>query len=398
MLAALGRRPYLTALVVWAAWLGGVLVVLAVGVGTGAIADPHHAWFHYGGFLWPLFSWDFGWYHSIAIRGYPAGHAGREYAFFPLWPLVLSWSGTIAIWVVGLAASLGASAAAFVAVGAANPRGRVWQSAVALACFPGSFALLLAYPDGLALATGAGACALAMRGRPIPAALLGAIAGAARPNAFLLAIPLAAIARGRSRLHWLAAAAPLAAAAAVHGYFAATSGVWDPFVRAQSQWHRGGPGTFRTWADHVRHALERHGVVVVPLALAGAAVVVFLWRSRSRHGLWIAYALAVAALLAGTQSTRTLTESARAAVVLPLCLLLWRLGREYQPWALFATAVVALSLASGTIQSFGRQALFAFPVFWAASDGPRPLRHPVVIALAVAANVALTLAIARWAP
>jgi hypothetical protein len=396
--AALERRPYLAALAVWAAWLGGVLATLAIGVATGAIADPHHAWFHYGGFLWPLFSWDFGWYHSIALRGYPAGHGGREYAFFPLWPLLLSWAGPIAVWVAGLVLSLVSSAGAFLAVGAANPRRRAWQSAVALACFPGSFALLLAYPDALALAAAAGATALAMRGRPIPAALLAAVAAAARPNAFLIVIPLAAIARGRSRIYWLAVAAPIAAAAAVHGYFWSRSGVWDPFLRAQSQWHRGGPGTFRTWASHVSHALEHHAAIVIPLALAGAAVLIILLRSRSLYGLWVAYALVVAALLAGTQSTRTLTESARAAVVLPLCLLLWRFGREYRPWALFATGVVALSLASGTIQSFGRQALFAFPILWAASDGPRFLRRPPVIALAIAANVALTLTISRWPP
>src|SRR5205807_419640 len=238
----------------------------AVGVGTGATADPHHAWFHFGGFLWPLFSWDFGWYHSIALRGYPVAHAGREYAFFPLWPLLLSWSGPIATWVVAFVLSLVASAGAFVAVGAANPRRRVWQSAVALACWPGSFALLLAYPDALALAAAAGAAALVWRGRPIPAAVLAALAVAARPNAFLIAIPLAAIARGRSRIYWLAVAAPLAVTVAVHAYFWERSGVWDAFVRAQSHWHRGGPGTFRTWASHISHALERHWTIVIPLA------------------------------------------------------------------------------------------------------------------------------------
>jgi len=396
--AALERWPYLAALAVWVVWLAGLLLVLAVGVGTGATADPHHAWFHFGGFLWPLFSWDFGWYHSIALRGYPAGHGGREYAFFPLWPLLLSWSGPIATWVVAFVLSLVASAGAFVAVGAANPRRRVWQSAVALACWPGSFALLLAYPDALALAAAAGAAALAWRGRPIPAAVLAALAVAARPNAFLIAIPLAAIARGRSRIYWLAVAAPLAVTVAVHAYFWERSGVWDAFVRAQSHWHRGGPGTFRTWASHISHALERHWTIVIPLALGGVALLLLLWRSRSRYGFWLAYALVVAVLLAGTQSTKTLTESARAAAVLPLCALLWRFGREYRPWALFATAVIALSLASGTIQSFGRQALFAFPLLWAASDGPRLLRRPPVIALAIAANVALTLAIPRWAP
>ena len=398
MRAAVECRPYLAALAVWAAWAGGIIGVVAIGVATGATADPGHLWPHDGGFLWPLFTWDFGWYHGIAVFGYPAGTAALQYAFFPLWSFLLSFWGALDQWAAAFGLALGSSAVAFVAVGAASPSRRIWQSAVALACWPGSFALLLGYPDGLALAAAASAAAVALRGRPVLAALLGSVAAAARPTGFLIAIPLAAIARGRSRAYWLAVAAPVAVAVGIQGYFWDRSGIWDVFFRAQSKWHRGGPGTFRAWADHVSHALEHHAAIVIAIGLAGAAVVVLLWRSRSVYGLWIAYALVVAALLAGTQSTRTLTESARAAVVLPLCALLWRLGREYRPWALFATVVVALSLASGTIQSFGRQALFAFPVLWAVTDGPRLLRHPVVIALALAANVALTLAIPRWAP
>src|SRR5262249_17378772 len=60
-LSAFDRRTALTAGAVWAVWLGAVLAVVILGVEAGAIADPHHNWQHFGGPLWPLFSWDFGW-------------------------------------------------------------------------------------------------------------------------------------------------------------------------------------------------------------------------------------------------------------------------------------------------------------------------------------------------
>jgi hypothetical protein len=84
--------------------------------------------------------------------------------------------------------------------------------------------------------------------------------------------------------------------------------------------------------------------------------------------------------------------------VLPLLVLLWRLGARYRPWAAFATVVAGLLLLSGTIQSFGRQSLFAFPVFWAIADGPRWLRYPPLAALGFAANIGLVLLLTRFAP
>ena len=101
------------------------------------------------------------------------------------------------------------------------------------------------------------------------------------------------------------------------------------------------------------------------------------WR---RFGAWptavAAYVCAVPLLLAATRSLEGFVDSARAALVLPLLVLLWRLGPRYRPWAAFSTVVVALLLLSGTMQSFGRQSLFAFPIFWAVADGPRWLRSP----------------------
>ena len=82
----------------------------------------------------------------------------------------------------------------------------------------------------------------------------------------------------------------------------------------------------------------------------------------------------------------------------PVLVLLWRRGRDYVPWALFATAVLATSFFSGSVTSFGRQALFAFPLFWTVADGPPLLRHRVVAAAAIAANVAYALTLTRYSP
>ncbi|HEY8235524.1 MAG TPA: hypothetical protein VIF85_02715, partial [Gaiellaceae bacterium] len=93
--ASVEQHALLAAGAVWAIWLAAVLGVVIGGVEAGAISDPLHSWVHYGGPLWPLFTWDFGWYHAVAEFGYPHGHGGPFYAFFPLWPLVLRASGSI---------------------------------------------------------------------------------------------------------------------------------------------------------------------------------------------------------------------------------------------------------------------------------------------------------------
>ena len=56
------------------------------------------------------------------------------------------------------------------------------------------------------------------------------------------------------------------------------------------------------------------------------------------------------------------------------------------------------AVAFRTVTSFARQALFAFPVYWAVADGPRPLRHPLVAVAAAAANIAFALSLAKYAP
>ena len=241
--------------------------------------------------------------------------------------------------------------------------------------------------------------ALVLRGRPFLAGALGAVAAVARPTGFLIAIPLLLVARPRARA--VAAGAPIAAAAAVQIYFWRRSGDALAFIHAQELpiWHRNGPSRFSKWPGHLAHAFSVHAWLLIAGALVGVVLVALVAR---RFGRWyagaLAYALVAGALLLGAQTPQTRIESAVLAVAVPILGVLWWLGPRYRPWALFATAVVAVSFLSGTVTSFARQALFAFPIYWAVADGPRPLRHPLVVVAAVIANVAFALTLAKYAP
>ncbi|MDP9231549.1 MAG: hypothetical protein M3O73_02155 [Actinomycetota bacterium] len=391
-----GRREVLAVGLVWLVWFGAVLLTVAIGLAAGAYTFAQGWSIHHG--LWPLFAWDYNWYHFVAYGGYPDGQGGRQYAFFPLWPQLIRWSGSIPDVVAAAALAWAASAAAFFGVAEGTPRARL-RTALALACWPGSFVLALAYPDAIALAAAAWAAALALRGRLLAAGLVGVIAALARPSGVLIALPLAWLAWGKGPRAWIGAAAPVAAAATVEAYFWSHSSDPRVFFDAQRQWGRGGPGRFGDWTGHLRDVLERHGLLIALLTVVAAAAILLAWR---RFGVWptvvVAYACAVPLLLAATQSLEGFVDSARAALILPLLAVLWRLGPRYRPWAAFATAVVGLLLLSGTMQSFGRQSLFAFPIFWAIAEGPRWLRYPPLAVLGFCANLVLALMLTRYAP
>jgi len=390
------RRAYVHVFAIWMAWAGAVVATVAIGI-AGGVYDRSKAGVP-GTTLFPFFSWDFGWYNAIAHHGYPPV-ADRFYAFFPLWPWLLRASGSIPDWQLAGALTVAASGLAFLGVAAGSPGGRPRQTALALACWPGSFALLLAYPDGLALAAAAWAAALVMRERPVAAAPLGAAAALLRPNGLLIAVPLALLARGRGPAYKLAAAAPVAAAVAVEIFFWERSGEFSAFFHAQRLWGREGPRGIGHWADHVWSLFQAHTVPLVLALVIGCALVAFAWR---RLGLLptavVAYACAVPVLLAATQSLQGFTDTARCVLVLPLLVVLWRMGSRYRPWALFAAVVVAELLGSGLMHSFGRQSLFAFPIFWAIGEGPAWLRKRPLAALGFAANLALALLLTRFAP
>ena len=378
------------------AWAGAVVATVAIGVASGVY--DHSKEGVVGTTLFPFFSWDFGWYNAIAHHGYPPV-ADRFYAFFPLWPWLLRASGSIPDWQVAGALTVAASGLAFLGVAAGSPAGRPRQAALALACWPGSSLLLLAYPDGFALAAAACAAALFLRERPLAAAPVGAVAALLRPNGFLIALPLAFLSHGRSWTFKLAAAAPVAAAAAVEIFFWERSGRAGAFFHAQRLWGRSGPSGIGKWADHVWSLFQAHTAVIALGLVAGCALVVIAWRQFGPFWtIVVAYACAVPVLLAATQSLQGFTDTARCLLILPLVVVLWRMGPRYRPWALFAAVVVLALLGSGLMHSFGRQSLYAFPIFWAIGEGPAWLRRRELAVLGFAANLGLALLITRFAP
>jgi len=389
-------RPYAAVAAIWAVWAGAVVATVAVGIAAGAYMRSRAV---PGTPLFPFFSWDYGWYDGIAHHGY-AAVADRRYAFFPLWPWLLRASGSLPDWEIAGALVVAGSALAFLGVAAASPAGRPLEAAIALACWPGSFALLLAYPDGLALGAAAGAAALFMRSKPWAAAPLGAVAALLRPNGLLIALPLLWLSRGRGPSYKLAGLAPVAAAVAVEIFFWERSGRAGAFFHAQRLWGRNGPSGLGHWADQVWDVAGNHTALVGLLLLGGAAATVLVWR---RFGFWpvtaaFAYVCFVPLLLAATHGLHGLVDAARCALVLPLLVVLWRLGPRYRPWAAFATVVVAALIGSGLMQSFGRQSLYAFPIFWAIGEGPAWLRSKPLLALGFAANLGLALLLTRFAP
>jgi hypothetical protein len=393
-LRSLLSRRYAVVSAIWLVWAGAVLATVAVGMAAGVY---NHATEVPGSPFFPLYSWDYGWYWTIAHHGYD--HISDRYAFFPLWSWLIRWSGSIPDWQFAGALTLLGSALTFLGVAAGSPAGRPRQAALALACWPGSFALLLPYPDGLALAAAAWAGVFFMRGWPLAAAPLGFAAALLRPNGFVIALPLLILSWRRGLLYKFSALVPVAGVVLVELFFWKRSGDAGAFFHAQEFWGRRGPGGVGHWAGDAWRVFADHAVFLVPLALVAAVVFVLAWR---RFGwlptLAVAYVCALPVLLAATTSLHSLVDSARCALVLPLLVVLWRLGPRYRPWAAFATAVVALLLASGLMKSFGRQSLFAFPIFWAIADGPAWLRRRELAVVGFAANLGLALLLTRFAP
>ena len=380
---------------IWAAWAGAVVATVAIGIAAGAYDRSKGA---PGASLYPFFSWDFGWYEAVASHGY-GSVVSQRYAFFPLWPWLIRASSSIPDWQWAGAIALLASGAAFLGVAAGSPAKRPRQAAIALACWPGSFALLLAYPDGLALACAAWAGALVLQRRPLAAVPLGAAAAMLRPTGLVIALPLALLARGRGPSYWLAAVAPIAAGVAVEIVFWTRSGDASAFFDAQKLWGRSGPTGIGTWTRHVWERVSPHVVLVVVLLVVATALVVLAYRRLGP--LWtvaVAYVCAVPVLLAATTSLATFVDSVRCALILPLLVVLWRLGPAYRPWAAYATVVVATLLGSGLMHSFGRQSLYAFPIFWALGEGPAWLRKPPLAAVGFVANLGIALLLTRFAP
>jgi hypothetical protein len=162
-------------------------------------------------------SWDSEFYLSIATVGYddpavrwadlPGGQAyALNYAFFPLYPLVMSIVRAPLTLLPGVT-PIGASALAGVIVALVGTlagmvalydlaRARLGdegglRAAFYLLIFPSSFFLAQVYTEGLFIGLAFGALALIGRGRLLPAAMLAALATLTRSVGIFLVVPLA---------------------------------------------------------------------------------------------------------------------------------------------------------------------------------------------------------------
>jgi hypothetical protein len=312
-----------------------------------------------------LNSWDGRWYQHVAAAGYLLV-PGRQSdpAFFPLYPLLLRATHEFGLGfpAAGLLISNAAFLAALVGfydltrlhLGSAFAR----RATRYLAVFPLGYVFSMTYPESLVLALTVFAATAALRGRWLPAALCAGSAALARPEALLIALPLAEIAwRTRDsltpRTRGLALGAVLAPAAGLAAYpLYLARALHDPLAwnHAEQVWGR------RFTPLGVVHAVQN-----LPTQSAQSYAVV-----RD-----LAAVLLYLALLAAAHRARVPTG-----------------------WLLAGTVIVILPIFSGTFESIGRFGLLAPPIFWGLASLVRRTRADrMILALSMVLLVAATVTV-----
>jgi hypothetical protein len=318
-------------------WLASRACVFVTGLIVQSVRWPRASWY-------PslaerpfalLTAWDGRWYRMVADRGYLVvpGHQS-DTAFFPFFPMLLR---------IGRLLGLPFNASGLVLANVCFLAGlivlyelnRQWledaaakRASIYLAIFPMGYVFSMVYPEGIVLVAIALAGLLAAKGRWRGAAVVAAVAALTRPEALLLVVPLAALAKRawgesgpRARAHALTAV--LAAPAALGGiclYHWRTFG--DPLAFSSAQ---------RAWGRHVSaDGLYR---AVVELVHAPATNNFWLFRDAAFCVLYVL--LLLVALRAGVPRS----------------------------WVVGSILVVVLPLWSGSFTSEGRFGLLALPAF-----------------------------------
>jgi Gpi18-like mannosyltransferase len=187
-----------------------ILVFLSAIVGSNfvGIADlPEGVW-TLGTPIVKLFSrWDAGWYMQIAMHGYPAGSnpVGMQWAWFPLYPALMRFFGQPLMSLmpqpeaVALAGFLVSNAFFFVSIAlfyklsetVLASRQLAFLSTVFFVFWPGSLFYSCVYSESLFMTLMLGAFYLLEKNKSFAATPLAFLAGLARSNGFLVAIPFA---------------------------------------------------------------------------------------------------------------------------------------------------------------------------------------------------------------
>jgi hypothetical protein len=280
--------------------------------------------------------WDGDWYQLIARIGYPTHLAPHHYsrlAFFPLLPaliFIVHQTGLSTL-IAGLLVANIASLFALWAVAALTESyfdGEIAErAAVYLAISPMAYVLGMVYSEPLLLASGFGAAALMLRGRPWLAVPLGLACGLSRPTGALIVVPLVVIAyRARERRPAMlaAAVAPIVGLSLFAAYLWWHTGDALIFQRAQLAWGR--------------HAISLEGL--------GSLVDRSTLQLSGRPSLWLLRDV--------------------GGLLVTLALLCYGVARRFPlSWTLFGFACVLIPAASDSSVSLARFGLVALPAFWA---------------------------------
>jgi hypothetical protein len=262
----------------WAVSRLAVLVVGFLAVGTFGFRNNIAPFTIYGNDVLDMPArYDAGWYLGIAVDGYrwdPAITGQQNIAFMPALPMLMRFGGRLIgghpLW-AGQILVLGACLWAFVYVyrlarsALGDPDRAAWAVAL-LAAYPFAVFYSAVYTESIFLLCAAGAFYHVGRGEYVRTAAFALLCGFARPNGFLLAVPIAlvviwpasveALREGRSGigarlLRVLRASMPamVAASAAVAGVLVFSAFIYSltgrplAWLEAHAAWGR----TFGTW-------------------------------------------------------------------------------------------------------------------------------------------------------
>jgi hypothetical protein len=316
-------------------WLVSRVVVFGTAIAAGVTGWPHHRSPHG---LELLTGWDGVWYREIAAHGYHASAGQSDIAFFPLLPLLMAG---LARFGVPLAVSgvVLANLAFAVALTGLYALSRAWvgeplarRAAIYAAIFPMSFVFSMAYPESIALAAAIFAGLAAASQRWVRSGILGALAALSRPQSGLIVLSLAALAAARRKPSrrlgaWTAPAGPVLAVIGLWLY------LWwslhDPHAWAHAESAYGRSVSLTGPLDAFRQVRR------APWETFRIAPYVVVWLFRDVFFTGVSAALIVVAARAGVPRI----------------------------WTVYALAMVALPLFSGSFTAAARYGALAFPAY-----------------------------------
>lgn len=249
-------------------------------------------------------------YERIARGGYPEREPRETWAFFPLYPLLVSLFPDFALG--GVLVSNLAFLAALLLIAKLEPGPHAERAVFFLAFFPTTYFFSMPMTESLFLCLTAAAFLMAKQERWWAAALLGALAAATRVVGVLLLpalllLPLQEGKRISARQLWLLLIPAGTAAFMLH--LRQVTGDPLAFVHAQALWGRG------TW-DQLGFAISRPwNFVALNVAAAIFLLVAGIALARQKQWAYAAYVLLAVAVPLSTGSTQSLARY--AMVVFP---------------------------------------------------------------------------------